>query len=72
MSTLHRPPAARLFLFATAIAGALWPTSGRAQDEWSDLGDDDAGGVTVYTTDGPSTLGDARATGSSVTVSGGP
>lgn len=59
----------RLALVLVALSAPIAAVAA-AQDDWSDLREDD-GGVTVYSTDGPTTLGDARSTGSSVTVTGG-
>lgn len=70
MSTSNRPRALR-FLLCTPSLAALAAAPALAQDDWDELRGVDEGSVTVYTTDGPTSLGDARASGSSVTVTGG-
>ncbi len=72
MSTQGRPRGALSGTVAASIAIAVSAAPAAAQDGWEDLRDAE-GGVTVYSTDddGPATLGDARATGTSVTVTGG-
>lgn len=72
--SIHR--GLRALLLASLACGAsvaptAAPAPARAQEGWEDLRDVGAGGVTVYSTDGPTTLGDARASGSSISVTGG-